>query len=296
MKGGAWPPGPTSRGKTMNKRTPLLLFALCFAAAPLAALAESTHCTVITSLPANLSSAGVYCINQDLTLAGSTGSAVFVDADSVTLDLNGHALRSNAAANSATTGVVVVDHKYFTITDGTVAGFAQGISVESVPGGSRSRGGIISDVKVQRSFIFGIGMDCDGCVVRDSLVTDTIVPASITGFSAIGISATGTGNQVSGNRVFDTHTKSGGGLSFAVALSGSNSVAAQNYVANDEILNANEVGISSTGTNNVLIGNQAQGMGVGFFLEDPSTKYRDNTQSGCTSGFNGAAIDLGGNN
>jgi hypothetical protein len=281
---------------SVNKRT--LLSYVCFflAAAPLSGFAESTQCNVITSLPTTISSPGVYCINQDLVLAGSSGFAVNIAADSVTLDLNGHALRSNAAANTVTEGVVVVGHKYFTIIDGTIAGFGEGINVESLASTPRSKGGLIADVKVQRSVAFGIGVDCDGCVIRNNLVTDTIVPASISGFSAIGIGVAGTGALVTGNRVFNTHGKAAGSEAFNLSLSASDSTLSQNYVANDEISNPSEFGVLVSGANDLVVGNQAQDMPVGFDFINGTTKYRDNLQSGCTVGFNGSAIDLGGNN
>jgi len=280
----------------MNQHHLLSSMCLLLAAAPLSAFAETNQCSVITTLPATISNAGVYCINQDLTLAGSTGSAVTIGADSVTLDLNGHALRSNAAANTATAGVTVVGHKYFTIIDGTIAGFAEGVNVESLASTPRSKGGLIADLKVQRSVAFGIGIDCDGCVVRDNLVTDTIVPASIAGFSALGISVVGTGALVSGNRVFNTHSVPTGAEAFAIAVLASNSVVSQNYVSNDAIANPREYGILAGGANDIVSANQAQGMPIGFDFTVTSVKYRDNLQSGCTYGYNGTAVDLGGNN
>jgi hypothetical protein len=269
---------------------------LLFAAAPASSLAETTDCTVISTLPATLSNPGVYCINQDLVLAGATGTAVTITADSVTLDLNGHALRSKASANTATTGVGLSGHKYFTIIDGTIAGFANAIDVQSPASGTRSLGGVIADLKIQRSVAAGIGVDCDGCVVRNNLVTDTIVPASISGFSALGISVLGTGALVTGNRVFNTHSVPTGGEAFGIYVLASNSVVSQNYVANDRIANPREFGFVASGANDIISNNQVQGLPAGFDFTDSSVKYRDNTQSGCTTGYNGTAIDLGGNN
>ena len=280
----------------MNSRQLLAAIFVLLAAAPASTFAETNDCTVISTVPATLSSSGVYCINDDLVLAGSTGTAVTITADSVTLDLNGHALRSKASANTATTGVAVSGHKYFTIIDGTIAGFGNAIDVESPAGGPRSLGGLIADIKVQRSVALAIGLDCDGCVVRNNLVTETIVPASISGFSALGISVNGTGDQISGNRVFNTHSVPTGAEAFAIYVLASNSTVSQNYVANDHIANPREFGIIASGANDIVSNNQVQGLPAGFDFTDSSVKYRDNTQSGCTSGYNGAAIDLGGNN
>lgn len=280
----------------MNPRQFAAVACLLFAAVPLGSRAETTQCTVISALPATLSAAGIYCITQDLVLAGSTGNAVTIAADSVTLDLNGHALRSKAGANTATTGVGLSGHKYFTITDGTIAGFGNGIDVQSPSSGPRSLGGLIADVKVQRSVALGISVDCDGCVVRDNLVTDTIVPASISGYSSIGIGAAGTGNQVSGNRVFNTHAVPAAAEAFAIYVTGSNSNIIRNYAANGAGANPREFGFVAAGADGIVSNNEVQGFPVGFDFVNSSVKYRDNTQAGCTTGYAGTAIDLGGNN
>lgn len=262
------------------------------------AAAESNHCTPISALPITLSSAGVYCLTQDLVLAGTGGVAVFINADSVTLDLNGHALRSNAAGNMSTFGVSVVGQKYFTITDGTIVGFAQAVYVGPA-GSTPAKSGLISNLKVQRTYTIGISALCDGCVVRDNMVTETNIPASFGGNAAIGIGVSGTGNQVIGNRVFNTFSQPGD-PAFGISVSGSNSNIANNYSVNDHIGSDATYGYSIIGANALLSANQAQGMSIGYNLTATNLKYRDNLSGGCTYAFNGASVggthDLGGNN
>jgi hypothetical protein len=57
------------------------------------AFAESSHCAVISSVPTTLSKAGLYCLAEDLAHSAS-GPAITIDADNVTVDLNGHTLRA----------------------------------------------------------------------------------------------------------------------------------------------------------------------------------------------------------
>ncbi len=265
-------------------------------ALPAAAWA-SNHCTVITAVPTTLTAAGVYCLNEDLDLAGNHGTAVTIATDSVTLDLDGHALRSRAAANIATIGVSAVGVKYFTIENGTLAGFAQAVYVRS-NGDTPAKGGVLAGLKVQRSFWNGLSIDCDGCVVRDNVVTDTVVPATLTGYDAAAIDVEGSGALVTGNRVYNTVALTGmNALAFALGTHGS--TIANNFAANSTTTGGATYGFVMSGVDDLLIGNQADGFANCYWLEEVRMKYRDNLSSSCTIAFGGApgaSTDLGGNN
>lgn len=262
------------------------------------AAADSTHCTAIASLPTTLSSAGVYCLTQDLTLAGTGGAAVTIAADSVTLDLNGHALRSKAAGNVTTYGVKVVGQKYFSIIDGTLAGFAEAVYI-AADGGTQPRGGLIADLKVQRSFYYGLLVICDGCIVRDNMITDTTTPAAFAAYEPKALAVEGSGDQVTGNRVFNTHPQTGH-AGYAIAVGAANSTIANNYAANDQLGTDPVYGFLISGASDLLTGNQAQGLPFCYWLQGVNMKYRDNLSGGCTDAFDGGAAggnnDLGGNN
>jgi hypothetical protein len=262
---------------------------------PMAAWA-SNHCTVIAAVPITLTAAGVYCLNGDLDLAGNHGTAVTIATDSVTLDLDGHALRSRASANTATIGVSAVGVKYFTIENGTLAGFAQAVYVRS-DGSTPAKGGVLAGLKVQRSFWNGLSIECDGCVVRDNIVTDTVVPASLAGYYAAAIDVEGTGALVTGNRVYNTAALNGlNALAFGLGTHGS--TIANNFAANNAPGGAT-YGYVMSGVDDLVIGNQAAGFTNCYWLEEVRMKYRDNLSSSCTIGFGGApgaSTDLGGNN
>jgi hypothetical protein len=274
----------------------LLCIGLFLSARP--AAADSAHCTAITSLPATLSSAGVYCLTQDLTLAGTSGAAVTIAANSVTLDLNGHALRSNAAANVTTRGVKVVGQKYFSIIDGSIAGFAEAVYI-AADGGNQPRGGLIADLKVQRSYYYGLLVICDGCIVRDNMITDTKTPASFATYEPQALAVEGTGDRVTGNRVFNTYPQSGHS-GYAIAVGAANSTIADNYAGNDQLGADPVYGFLISGASDLLTGNQAQGLPFCYWLQGVNMKYRDNLSGGCTDAFDGGTSggshDLGGNN
>ena len=278
------------------KRNLLSWFATVALAAPLAAWG-SNHCTAITAVPATLSSSGVYCLNGDLELAGGQGTAVTIAADSVTLDLDGHALRSRAAANIFTIGISVVGHKYFTLENGTLAGFAQAVYVRR-DGDTPAKGGVLTGLKVQRSFWNGLSIECDGCVVRDNVVTDTVVPATLTGYWATAIDVEGTGDLITGNRVYNTISPPGVNA-LAFGLGTHRSTIANNFAANDVTTSDPTYGFVLSGVDDLLIANQAQGFANGYWLQEERMKYRDNLTMGCNTAFGGAlqaSTDLGGNN
>ena len=260
--------------------------------------ADTIHCTAISSLPATLSSAGVYCLTQDLTYAPISGSAVNITADSVMLDLNGHALRGTGASNVESVGVNVAGQKYFTITNGTIAGFSRGVAAVS-DGKTRAKGGLIDHLKVQRSFLYGLLVDCDGCVIRDNMVTDTNVTASFPDEQAVGIALDGTGQLVTGNRVYNTFTLSNM-PAFAISASSSYSTVANNYVGNGSMGTNPTYGFIVSGQSVLLSNNQAELFSFCYWLQGVDLKYRDNLSGGCTDAFGGGASggthDLGGNN
>ena len=278
------------------KRNMLSWIAAIAFAAPAAAWA-SNHCTAITAVPTILTAAGVYCLNGDLELAGGHGTAVTIATDSVTLDLDGHALRSRASANVLTIGISVVGRKYFTLENGTLAGFAQAVYVRS-DGDTPAKGGVLADLKVQRSFWNGLSIECDGCVVRDNVVTDTVVPTSITGYPATAIDVEGTGNLITGNRVYNT-TAPPGVQALAYGFGTHNSTIANNFAANSASTSDPTYGFLMSGVDDLLVANQAEGFANCYWLQEQRMKYRDNLSSGCNISFGGAPLastDLGGNN
>lgn len=97
----------------------------------MSAFADSSHCTVISSVPATLSKAGLFCLIDDLAHSAA-GPAITIDADNVTIDLNGHTLRATRTPGISEVsydGVSVSGHKYFSIIDGVINGFTIAVFV-----------------------------------------------------------------------------------------------------------------------------------------------------------------------
>jgi hypothetical protein len=262
------------------------------------AFAESSHCTVISSVPTTLSKAGLYCLTEDLAHSAS-GPAITIDADNVTVDLNGHtlrAIRSPGVAEVSYQGFAVSGHKYFSIIDGVINGFTIAVFVSDTTK-TKAAGGLVADLRVLKS-INPLGIDCDGCVVRNNTIIDSKPISGQTNTTVIGIAVDGTGNQVTGNRVYGTVNGSTSYFAAAgIEVDGDNSVVSNNYVSN-ETIDPNTV-VYGTGTNMLLSDNQVQNVEYCYWLESSSLKYRNNLSNGCVESFGGFAAgqgDLGGNN
>jgi hypothetical protein len=65
----------------------LMLFGLPGAA--LAATANEDTCAAITTVPTTISLPGTYCVTKDLTTQSTSGNAITVSANGVTIDLGG---------------------------------------------------------------------------------------------------------------------------------------------------------------------------------------------------------------
>jgi len=265
---------------------PLLLLAPAFAGAA---------CTAITAVPATLSSNGRYCLTQDVSMGGTSGAAITIDADAVALDLQGHTVRGSGAANVSTVGINVAGHKYFDIGNGSIAGFSRGVAVVA-DGATRSRAGAVHDLDVHRSFLYGLLIDCDGCSVRDNAVTDTSLPAGFPGYTVDGIAVEGTGDQVTGNRVYSTRNASGETIAFAVGAA--NSTIARNGAFDTHGASDNAYGYLISGVSSLLVDNTAQGFSTCYWVQGAAMKYRGNLANACATSYGGGASgsgDLGGN-
>ena len=176
----------------MNRLLPLTaaLLALLPFAGP--ARAETVNCTVITSLPAVITSQGVYCLKGDLATAQASGAAVLINTNNVTLDCNGFKLGGLAAgAGSQASGVQATSRQNISIRNCNLRGFGWAINVS---GGGHA----IEDNRIDGSLGFGILLDANGYVVRGNQVFDTGGGSNFPG--AVGMYLTGEG-EASGNTV-----------------------------------------------------------------------------------------------
>jgi hypothetical protein len=122
-----------------------------------AARAETTACTEITSVPYLITAPGVYCLKSSLTGIGGVG----INADDVTVDLNGHTLESAAIGVAS-----FANTRNSTVRNGTIRGGSFAVSL-AAPGTS---GNMVERIRAEGS---GIRVSGNGGVVRNNVVIGT---------------------------------------------------------------------------------------------------------------------------
>jgi hypothetical protein len=151
----------------------LLILAFTFGRSRMAHAAESyDNCTgFISSLPAVISTQGVWCLRKDLSTAITSGNAIDIEASNVTIDCNDFKLGGLAAGiGTQTNGIFSVNHINATVRHCNIRGFAYGLSFVEV---DASGGHTIEDNRFDGNTISGIEVDGDGSVVRRNRVFDT---------------------------------------------------------------------------------------------------------------------------
>ena len=122
----------------------------------------------IDSLPAVVSSQGVWCLRRDLSSGQSSGTLITVSGNNITIDCNGFKLGGLAAgAGTATYGIHANFRQNTTVRRCNVRGFLVGIAL---PGGA---GQVVEDNRLDGNTGIGIWVESDQGTIRRNLVVDT---------------------------------------------------------------------------------------------------------------------------
>jgi hypothetical protein len=260
----------------------ILALALLLGLPHAARAAESyDNCTgFITSIPATINSQGTWCLKQDLATAITSGNAIDIQANNVTLDCNNFKL-GGLAAGLATTAIGVHNFDRFnaTVRHCNIRGFYAGLYFGATTGSS-SGGHLVEDNRFDGNTSIGLVVKGDGSVIQRNRVFDT--GGATAGGDANGIGSSGS-VDILDNRV-----------SGVVATSGSNGWAyginAQNNSGGG--IDGNRVrglvpdgpgfefGISAQGSQVALHANELVGSGItggkGVDCTDSSSGAKDN--------------------
>lgn len=149
---------------------PAIAFAACLLLLPAPrAAAETTQCTAINSLPAVINAQGVYCLKKDLSTAISSGAAITIGSNNVTLDCNDWKIGGLAAGLATNaTGIEAIDRKNITIRNCGIRGFRNGIFLYG-----NGAYHLVEDNRIDLSTSAGIQVEGDGTTVRGNRVYDT---------------------------------------------------------------------------------------------------------------------------
>jgi len=225
-----------------------IAFALLFAGAaivPTSARAAQSYDSCagfIESLPVVITTQGTWCLRKDLSTAMSTGAAIKIAANNVTIDCNRFKIGGLAAGDASfTNGILAENRENVTVRHCNLRGFYAGVFL------SKGGGHLVEDNRIDNSLSYGIAIVGDGTTsgtVRNNLIYATggapyhattlgilaaadLIDNTVDGvFSAtangapIGLDAMGAGTEVRGNRVRGLVA---GGTGQAIGLRMSNS-------------------------------------------------------------------------
>jgi len=127
------------------------------------------NCTgFITSIPFTISTQGTWCMNADLATAITSGVAISVGTNNVTIDCNDFKLGGLAAgAGTFAFGINAPNRDNVTVRRCNVRGFNVGINIS---GGS---GHIVEDSRADSNTTRGIIITGEGSIIRRNLVVAT---------------------------------------------------------------------------------------------------------------------------
>ncbi len=262
--------------------------------APGSSLAETMDCTPITSLPKIITVQGIYCLTGNLSTTMTTGHAIEIQTNNVTIDLNGWKLGGlNAGTATQTNGIYAYDRKNITIRNGTVRGFYRGVYLD----GANAQGNLIEDIRAEQNRFAGIDTHGRGDIIRRNQVVDT--GGSSYTFAAVGVYVTGDGARVIDNDIVGVIGSGGVPAKGIDQRTGTGAVIEYNRIA--EVANPDagfSLGINMYDSSNTLVsGNRITGpidYGV-LFGVSTSGAYRDNTVFDATIGAYSGGTDYNGN-
>jgi len=151
------------------KRTLPVLFALACLASPSAQAAESyDNCSgFIDSVPATITTQGVWCLRADLSTALASGYAITVAVNNVTIDCNHFKLGGLAAGAASQTWGIVSTRLNTVIRNCNIRGFYRGVYIGS--GG----GNVVEANRFDGNLYGAVFVSGGGSTIRGNLVLDT---------------------------------------------------------------------------------------------------------------------------
>jgi hypothetical protein len=238
---------------TMKRRVSFLALLVLLAAV---GAAGAGPCTPISSLPAIITTQGVYCFTQHLATSITTGNAIDVQVNNVTIDLNGFTLDGiGAGLATQTSGIYANKRQNVTVINGTIRGFLMAVFFEDL-----GEGHVVERIRAERNTFTAIEAQGNGLVIRNNQVVATGGTTAFGPIATIGIHVAGIGPRVLNNDVAQT-VGVGGAAGVAIQLDDTS----DGLVVNNRLTDADQ-GVTYVGSGG---------------------KYQDNLTFGVTTPFTG---------
>ncbi len=255
--------------------------------------AETINCTAITSTPHVITTQGVYCLTGNLVTSITSGNAIEIQTNNVTIDLNGFKIGGLAAGPSTwATGIYAFQRKNITIRNGSIRGFMQGINLLDDHPYTTSSGHLVEDIRADGNTFRGILTLGTGNLIRNNQVINT--GGSTVQNSAFGIYMSGPNNIVRGNIVNTTTGTTG--VASGVVLSQSDASLVKDNLVTNTTGSGTTYGIFLSGSSPVSVReNDVTTADHGIFYSSSTGKYMDNLTNDVTTPFTGGTA-VGTNN
>jgi hypothetical protein len=160
--------------------------------------------TKITSVPYTINKAGFYFLDRNLDYSSTSGAAITVEADDVTIDLMGFAL---TGPGSGSRGIYMHGRSNVEVRNGTVRGFYIGIEEDSSASGNKHH---IINVRANLNS-FGIWLKGNNLLIKNCAASDNtetglemgsgLITGCEANYNKLGIAMSGPGS-VLGNTAF----------------------------------------------------------------------------------------------
>lgn len=226
----------------------LLLAASCSLPSPARAETFHTCAGFIDSVPATISTQGVWCLRKDLATAITVGAAIRITANNVTIDCNRFKLGGLAGGDgSQANGIYADDVQNATVRNCNIRGFGYGVNLDS------GDGHLVEDNRFDNMLSQGISICCgSNNTVQRNQVYGTGGSTIFT--SATAISATG---NIQDNVVRDVNARASG---IARGISAGNWGASirdnvVTYIVSDATGTSTAIGIHSSDSMQTVEGN-----------------------------------------
>jgi hypothetical protein len=266
----------------MSIKRLILMLALATLAASVRA--ETVNCTPITSVPATINQQGLYCLTGNLSTSQASGNAITINANNVTIDLNGWKVGGQAAGTGTQAIGIYSAANNVTIKNGIVRGFLYGVELEG-------SGAVIRDMLLDGNTNTGISTLGIGALVEHNLIVNT--GGSSVYQTAAGIVITGGNSTISDNTVLGL-TATGGYDAYGILIQSSRNTARNNILSNTTSPSSEtSVGIAIVDIDNIIVNNTISYFKYGIDIGDISNIYSFNTVTGCTTDFSGGTAGAG---
>jgi hypothetical protein len=248
----------------------------------------------IDELPATISTQGVWCLRQDVATAITSGAAITIATNNVSIDCNHFKVGGLAAGPaSKATGILADARQNAVIRNCNVRGFYIGAALSGA-------GHVVEDNRFNSNYATGVYVEGDGSVVRRNLVADTGGSDGVTGSTTAAGIVTALDVDVIDNTVASVFVDHGTdrevyGISASENTSGS---IRGNRIRNLSVLGAgSSFGISNSVSSHVVmrdnhvIGDGTADSTIGIACADDSGISRDNVINGFQTGVELCADD-----